>query len=387
MDDLRRGTARAAAYFLLGTVLLVVVPEAAVVWRPELPAPPFWLSVLVLGLACLAQVDSYRRPVPGLLAVALVVLAGPLVVGVTHTGVLLVFGELLYCAVRYPPWRTSRWVIGAAGAALAGFGVLSLLTGGPRAAVFTVLSLSLLLAVPVFWAYEVREQRDRAESERERADALRRMAELDRAAAVAAERNRMARDLHDVIAGQLSAIAIQSEAALTIPDADPTTLRRVLAEVRRGSVASLNEMRTMIGLLRADDDEPRTCPAGLDRIDALLDAGRATGLRVELDDRRPADHDVPPAVDLAAYRIVQESLTNAAKHAPGSAVRLALHHRDGELRMEIDNELVRDAPAGGGNGVGLLGLAERAAAVGGRVEARSRGGSWTVRAVLPVPVP
>jgi signal transduction histidine kinase len=216
------------------------------------------------------------------------------------------------------------------------------------------------------------------------------VAELDRAAAVAAERARMARDLHDVIAGQLSGIAIQSEAALNLPDPDPAVLRRVLTAVRRDSVAALTEMRAMIGLLRsdgADDGDPRTAPAGLDRLDALVETARATGLRVEVDDRRPDDAHVPAAVDLAAHRIVQEALTNAAKHAPGSDVRLVLALHDGTLLIELTNDLVPGAPPGDGTRTGLLGLAERASAVSGSVQAGPDGGRWRVRATLPVPVP
>jgi signal transduction histidine kinase len=191
-----------------------------------------------------------------------------------------------------------------------------------------------------------------------------------------------------VIAGQLSGIAIQSEAALNLDDPDPATLRRVLTAVRRDSIASLTEMRAMIGLLRADgagDADPRTSPAGLDRLDTLLEAGRASGLRIEVDDRRPDGVHVPAAVDLAAFRIVQESLTNAAKHAPGSGVHLCLDHRAGELLIELDNNLVPGAPRGGGTGTGLLGLGERATAVGGNVQAGAEGPRWRVRAALPVP--
>lgn len=186
---------------------------------------------------------------------------------------------------------------GATALVVGGLGLASLVSDGGRAALLTVLNLGLVLAVPVLWGYEVRRHSEQADAERERAEQMRRMGELDRAAAVAAERARMARDLHDVIAGQLSAIAIQSEAALTLPDADPATLRRVLAAVRRDSVASLSEMRTMIGLLRADgsaDAEPRTSPAGLDRLDTLLDAGRANGLRIDVDDAVAGPGRSPP---------------------------------------------------------------------------------------------
>jgi signal transduction histidine kinase len=285
--------------------------------------------------------------------------------------------------VLFTPVRTSRAVAVATAAVATALALAGALTDGWRNGLYVLLNLGLLLAVPVVWAHEVRGHRERADAERDRAEAVARVAELDRAAAVTAERTRMARDLHDVVAGRLSAIALQSEAALARPDADPDLLRRVLGEVRRGSVASLAEMRTMIGLLRADaPDEPRTAPAGLDGLGPLLESARASGVRVELDDRRAAAP-VSAAVDLAAHRILAEALTNAAKHAPGSTVRCVLADGDGALRVEVVNDLVPGATPGPGTRTGLLGLGERAAAVGGRLDAGPEDGRWTVRASLP----
>ncbi|QJY46225.1 sensor histidine kinase [Pseudonocardia broussonetiae] len=380
---------RAVAFLVVGVVLYLVLPDGVIRWRTDLPEPSTAVALGVLALSCSGIALRRSHPVVGLLVTVGALFLGPFAVGVTHTGSLLALGESLYTAVLHSTRRASRWVAACTGVLTALVALRILLVEDAASAVRTVLSLGLLLAIPVFWGLEVRHLHERAEAERDRAEQERRAAERDRAAAVAAERNRMARDLHDVIAGQLSAIAIQSEAALTVPDADPALLRRVLTQVRQGSVASLAEMRTLIGLLRAgQDDEERTSPGGLERVGALADGGRATGLTVEVDDRRPPG-DLPAAVDLAAYRIVQESLTNAAKHAPGSTVRIVLRHDDGALRVDVDNDLV-DAGAGasgGGTGTGLLGLAERAAAVGGRVDAGPRGRSWSVRAVLPAPSP
>jgi signal transduction histidine kinase len=381
---------RAMAYFVVGALLLLVVPEVAVSVQPGQAEPPLWTGLAVLAGACLGETQRRERPVLGLIVACAAVLTGLLASGSSPLGSVLMAGDMLYCAVLFSTRRTSQVVAGAAAVVAGGLGLASLISDGGRAALLTVLNLGLVLAVPVLWGYEVRRHSEQAEAERERAEQTRRMAALDRAAAVTAERTRMARDLHDVIAGQLSAIAIQSEAALTLPDADPATLRRVLTAVRRDSVASLAEMRTMIGLLRADgsaDTEPRTSPAGLDRLDALLDAGRANGLHIDVDDRRSAPGPVPAAVDQTAYRIVREALTNAAKHAPGSRVRMSLTHLDGELVIELDNDIVPGARPGGGTGTGLLGLAERASAVGGTVETGAHERIWRVRATLPAPIP
>jgi len=376
----------AVGYFTLGVLLYLVVPDVAIRWNeaPE-PSPLALLGLLAVG--ALGHTQRRVRPVLGL-AIACVALLVMVQLGSVPLALLLILGDLLYCSVLYTSERLSWTVAGATAAVAGGAALVSLVAEGGRAAVLVILNLGLVLAVPVLWGREVRLHRGQADTERERAEQASRMAELDRAAAVAAERARMARDLHDVIAGQLSGIAIQSEAALTLPDPDPAVLRRVLQSVRRDSVASLAEMRTMIGLLRADgagDGDPRTAPAGLDRLDELLESASSTGLRIEVDDARGGAPELPAAVDLAAFRIVQESLTNAAKHAPRSRVRLHLDDHDGELLIEIENDLVPGAPAGEGTGTGLLGLHERAAAVGGTVTAGPDGGGWRVRAVLPVP--
>nr|WP_255426972.1 histidine kinase [Pseudonocardia sp. C8] len=198
----------------------------------------------------------------------------------------------------------------------------------------------------------------------------------------------MARDLHDVVAGRLSAIALQSEAALQ-PGADPELVRRVLGTVRESGVAALGEMRTMIGLLRdGGPADPPSAPARLSDLDGLVDDARHAGLTVRLDDERAAGTELPAAVELTAYRIVQESLTNAIKHAPGSAVRvrLATGRAGGPLRIEIGNGAATRPLArapGTRAGTGLAGLAERAAAVGGTIDAGPDGDGWAVRAELP----
>ncbi|MFC5995452.1 sensor histidine kinase [Pseudonocardia hispaniensis] len=378
----------AVGYLGIGLLLQWIVPEVRINWGPPGPEPSIWVSAGALALACLGQTQRRTRPLLALAFGVLAVLCGPLLTGTTALGILLVFADQLYCAVLYTPHRASWVVSGAAAVAVVGAAGFSLVHEGGRAALLNLLSLWLILVVPVLWAAEVRRHREQAEAERARAEAAQRMAELDRAAAVAAERARMARDLHDVIAGQLSAIALQSEAALSLAGADPATMRRVLTSVRENSVASLAEMRTMIGLLRADGaTEPRTAPGRLDQLAPLLDSARASGLRVELVDERPVGQAAAAGVELAAYRIVQEALTNAAKHSPGGAVRLHLRHDDGRLVIEVTNELTAGSGGAGGTGTGLLGLRERAQAVGGSLAAGREAEVWRLRAELPVDAP
>ncbi|MGH3786431.1 MAG: sensor histidine kinase [Pseudonocardiaceae bacterium] len=379
-----RDPAIATGLLAFGLFLDAVVPEVRIDWGTDQADPPWMASAALLILACLGSTQRRSRPLLGLCLATAALVTSAFLIGMTNLAVLLVLFDLLYCAVLYGSRRSAQLVAGGCVASVVAIASVSLLAGGPRAALISMINATLGLFVPVLWGYEVRHHRGAAAAERERAAQAHQMAQLARDAAVAAERARMARDLHDVIAGQLSAIALQSEAALTLVDADPAVLRRVLTSVRQNSVASLAEMRTMIGLLRSPgpDPEPRTAPATLAQLDALLGSARASGLRVDVvDDRVGA---APTAVvDLAAYRIVQESLTNAAKHAPGSAVRLVLRDAGDALVIEVANDLVPGTPQAGGTGMGLLGLRERARAAGGRFEAGPDGTGWRVRAVLP----
>ncbi len=324
--------------------------------------------------------------------IGLAVATGVLVVGILGTGhsplgVVLCFGDALYSAVLLGS-RRSAWTVSGLAAAVAGTtALISLATIGGRAALISLLNVGMLLAVPVFWAQEVRRHSENADAERERAEQTRRLAEFGRAAAVAAERARMARDLHDVIAGQLSAIAIQSEAVLSIPDPDPAGAAHG-ADVgapgeRRLAGGDAHDDRAAAGRrLGRHRSAHRARRAGAAPRAAGHGPGERVGVTVE--DHRAGGPPLPAAADLAAYRIVQEALTNVAKHAPGSAVTLSLVQDGAGLIVEVTNPLVVGAPPGGGTGTGLLGLRERAAAVGGSVDAGPDAGLWRLRAVLPV---
>lgn len=254
-------------------------------------------------------------------------------------------------------------------------------------AVIVTLAVVPFVITPVWWAAHVRQQRDVADAERANAVQLARIAELDRRAAVAAERGRMARDLHDVIAGHLSAIAIQSGAVLSMAD-DVRTARTVLTSVRQNSVHALEEMRAMIGLLRGDAEtlaDETTAPARLAELSRLVASARAGGMLVTVESTVDGER-LPVAIDLTAYRIAQEALTNTMKHAPGGRVRIEIGRCGDKLTVQVHNDLRADQvarePDGGGHG--LLNMRARADAVGGTLSAGPVGGGWLVRAELPV---
>ena len=359
-------------------------------------------GLLLAGCAALAAKRRHPRAV---LLVATAAFAGSLVVG-GSLGLLLVLWDALYTAAVVAPVRTRRVLVAVvavltAGAAVAG-GVLG---DGLRDAVQALLFAAALLVTPLWWAADVRSRTEiaafearRAELERQRADLARahaadveRIADLDRDAAVRGERAAMARDLHDVVASRLSAIAIHAEAALA--DApDPGRDRTALRAVRAEAVASLDEMRAMVLVLRgADEDAPVRAAAGLDRLGDLVAAARAHGLDVRATaPDRPA---LPAVVDQAAYRIAGEALANAAAHGPaGGRVDVRVTAAGGALEIEVANALragpepgaPTDARPGLRSATGLLTMRERARSIGGDVVAGPEDGEWRVRAVLPL---
>jgi signal transduction histidine kinase len=202
---------------------------------------------------------------------------------------------------------------------------------------------------------------------------------------VHSERLRIARDLHDAVGHQVALISVQAGAMGYLLDTDLDKARESLAHIQRASEAALEELRLAVGLLRQPGDSEPTEPAGgLGRLDDLIGSFAATGLNVTCyvtGEARP----LPEAVDLTAYRVIQESLTNTAKHAAGASASVRLTFRPGVLALAVED----DGPGASGNGHvghGLIGMRERAAAVGGWVSAGPRGGGgFQVRAELPLP--
>jgi signal transduction histidine kinase len=227
----------------------------------------------------------------------------------------------------------------------------------------------------------LRQHRDQVVAERARAEQLARLAEFDRQAAITAERTRMARELHDMIANHFSAIAIQSTAALSRKDLDQGTVRKIMQSVRENSVKGLSEMRSMIGLLRQEGDETDATRPRLVDAETLIERARESGLatefRVEGEPRQ-----LPPPVDLAGYRILQEALTNALKHG-ASPVTVRVAYEADRVSVTVDNAIVGREAGLPGAGAGLVGMRERAGLVGGTFEAGPAGHGWRVAVTLP----
>ncbi|MDX3386678.1 histidine kinase [Streptomyces niveiscabiei] len=375
-DDLRIAAAGLAGGVLLWALGLFARPggdNGIVLWDGEWPP--------LVPLAAMAACELLRRTHPN--TAALIGTATLALDTVTRGSVVtvLMYTDLIYAAVLYGTPATARLIPRVSA-------LLTLLgTTVPFAfwhqpdALLIGFAVGLVTLTPAMTGVLVRDHRSAAEAAGLRAEQTALLAELDRTQAVTAERARMARELHDLVAGHLSAIAIHSTAALSI--GDPDTSKKALAVIRENSVEGLAEMRRLIGILRDPDDRVEPAPT-LEALPTLIDGARANGLDVTL--TTPPPTGAPAPVALAAYRIVQESLTNALKHASPGEVTVSLHSDATHLKVTVTSPYAApESPRAPGSGAGLIGMRERATLIGGTFDAGPRNGRWTVSASLPLP--
>ena len=225
----------------------------------------------------------------------------------------------------------------------------------------------------------VGERGRRAESLEERAERL----ERAHAEAVAGERATIARELHDVIAHSVSVMTVQAAAARLLFDEDPPRARESLVAVEETGRQALGEMRRLLGILRGDHHETRLAPQpGIAALDALVEQVRAAGLPVDVVVEGEAKP-LPPGVDVSAFRVVQEALTNVLKHAGAARARVAIRYREAALELAVTND--GHVRRNGRGGHGLVGMRERVALYGGELEAApGPAGGYAVRATLPL---
>jgi signal transduction histidine kinase len=366
------------------------------------PSAPRWrgpdpLAVVLVATGTVALLFRRRWPLPVLavtLAVALAYSARTYPEGPSGLPVY----AALYTVVTLVERRRLVWLAVAATVVVAvGSEVFlygdSQFDGEPVYVAISVVAFAWLAeAVRARRAY-VAELRDRAErAERTREEEARRR--------VHEERMRIARELHDVVSHTIGVISVQAGVAAHLLRRRPDKAAESLAAIRQASDEALGELHAMLGVLRdADDRPPPLAPApGLAELDALVAQAGRTGLEVRVsvegEPRR-----LPPAVDLAAYRVVQESLTNVVRHARASRAEVTVTHRDGCVEVEVvDDGKGLESPSGrqvtdsdrqdrrsGRSGQGILGMRERARALGGTLEAGPRpGGGFLVRASLPL---
>jgi signal transduction histidine kinase len=352
-----------------------------VVFHGEADARPLTLA---LALAAAAVLTARRRaPVATLAVSGALVLA---VLAVDHTagaGAVVAPAVALY-SVGLTRGRIHQLAAGLA--AVAAVVATDLFLAGDEAIRFATLGHAALVAVPLLAAEAVRNRRAYIALLLERLDIAERTREEEARRRVEQERLRIARDLHDAVAHALTTINVQAGVAAHLLDRNPDNARPALLTIEEASHEALDELRAIVGILREQPGEraPLEPAPTLDAVSELVARARTRGLDVSLEISGVRPERLPEALQLAAYRIVQESLTNASRHAAGARARVSLSFEGERLLVTVESGT---GAAGNGSssgaGVGVIGMRERAAAVGGALRAASSPDGFRVAAELP----
>jgi len=343
---------------------------------------PLWLNYLVITLIALSFLWRRTQPlIPlacvfvGMTAMAIWLTEPPN----TFVAVLILV-TLGYAAGRHLTGRVSTIALGIGIVVMVVLAVIY----DPNDIFFPV---TFFWIVPWLAGRTLRNQTRLARELAEKAERAQHAREEEERRAIAVERNRIARELHDVLAHNLSVMVVQAAGARQVLEKSPERAVEAAALIERTGREALAEIRHLFGPVRRGETEPLSGAQSIARVDVLARRAREAGLRVEL--RVTGDPvELPGGIDLAAYRIVQEALTNALKHSPGARARVTVAWEPNELVMSVedDGKGPRDdyelGEAGGGHG--LVGMRERAAVHGGIVQAgREPDGGFAVRARLP----
>ena len=287
------------------------------------------------------------------------------------------FGLIVLLSVYNGGAHTSGRRAWVAAATTALFGLVALVTDPSGVYLGGIIFFSLLFGAPWLAGYVVQRRRlgeARMRGERDAAEA-----------AIVEERARIARELHDVVAHAISVIVLQARGGRLLLESEPHETRGALETIERIGQQALVEMRRLVALLRDSDEALALAPQpSLSQVQLLVDQVRAAGLPVELSiEGDPLE--LPPGVDLSAYRIVQESLTNALKHAGPARARVSLRYHPGVLDVEVaDDGAGIGGGEGDGGGHGLAGMRERVSVYGGELDAGPQAdGGYAVRVRLP----
>ena len=331
----------------------------------------------------------FRRRYPvGAFAVAVVAGAFEVLINFRATGADLAILILLYTLAAYRPRNVSlpglMVVLVGCAAAVARWFPARLDT----AQAFFAGSISLIAPSLIAWVLgdSMRWRRAFYQGLEERATQLERERDANAQVAAAAERARIARELHDVVAHNVSVMVVQADGAGFALDNEPERARQALADISRTGRQALAEMRRLLGVLRSSGARSTISPLpGMSQLGDLLAQTRRAGLEVSMTVSGPA-RSFPAGIDLAAYRVVQEALTNVRKHAgPAARAAVAVRYGHAELSLEISDDGRGAAAHSDGGGHGLTGMRERVGMYGGTLETGPRpGGGFRVLARIPV---
>src|SRR5262245_22082255 len=374
-----------AAHAFDAGVLLVagVIVVVGVVLRAEASTRPLALALALAATATLVL----RRGAP----TATLAISGALVLAlfaVDHAvGAVAVIAPAI-ALYSLALSRSGLHLVAALPSPAAAVMVADVVLAGPHPHAVTLQTAAhvALIAVPVLAAEALRNRRSYVQLLVERLELAERTREEEAQRRAEQERLRIARELHDVVAHTLTTINVQAGVAAHLADREPGRAGSALAAIEAASHDALDELRAILGVLReADGTEVPLDPApGLDGVASLVDRFRAAGGEIELELAGEQPEQIPEAVQLAAFRIVQESLTNASRHAPGAAARVRLGYGRDRLCVGIENNSGRERNGNGrGHGAGIAGMRERATALGGTLEAGPCPGGFKVSAGLP----
>jgi signal transduction histidine kinase len=367
-----------AAVLVFAGVIVVV----GVALRADASTRPLALALAVAAVATLVL----RRSAP----TATLVISGALVLAlfaVDHTAgaVAVIAPAIALYSLALSRGRVH--LVAAVVAAAAAVIVADVFLAGHHAHALTLQTAAhvALVAVPVLAAEALRNRRSYIQLLLERLELAERTREEEAQRRAEQERLRIARDLHDVVAHTLTTINVQAGVAAHLAEREPGRAGSELAAIESASRDALDELRAILGVLRepSDAEVPLDPAPGLDGLRSLVDRFREGGSHIELEIEGDKPGRIPEAVQLAAYRIVQESLTNVARHAPGAAARVRLAYEADRLRVGIENDSAQIRNGNGTAGVGIAGMRERAGALGGTLAAGRSAGGFRVEAELP----
>lgn len=353
---------------------------------PLLELQPFSPIEVAAGFFAVASLFSVhlRRTQPMLLFVLLLVASILLSIASEVPAGLFLLPPALFCLEAYDqrPW-VRRWVVPTAVAAL----LLWLLFTSEQVAFVVIASVTLLSVIG--WARGIRAQRQYREGLVERLEVAERERDLRAAQAVAAERARIARDIHDLVSHSLAVVAVQAAGAERIADRDPAMAKETLGVISRTARDALTEMRGMLEVLRAPaGDTAVDAPSpGLPELASLVDGLAARGVPAEMEVvGEPCE--LAQGAELALYRVVQEALTNVVKHGDQSAALVVVQYAADGVKVTVSNGVDRAAvgsTAIPGAGSGQLGMRERLALYGGTLTIEQTDGKYVVTARVPLP--
>ncbi|MFB7249596.1 sensor histidine kinase [Microbacterium sp. NPDC056234] len=337
-----------------------------------------WSALVFAVPACALALGKRRHPMIVLVLVSVLFIADIVTVG--GIGTLVVLLDVLWTAVFVAGPRTRRilsWLL--IGAAIVLFVTAMITTGGDFPAAFVIsLQFGAIFGTDYWWAVAVSQAHELAELHRQRAEEVERQALQERETAVRRERESMARELHDTIAGHVMAMAIRSEAALSVAP-DERTDRAALQAVRDAGLDAHAALRTMIAVLR-DGESDLAVPLGPADWDRAVDGARRSGLVVHAG-APPLGLSAP--VEQAVLRIVREALTNCERHAAGAVVEVEVDQEPGWVRVAIESRGGSPRAQATGSGWGLSMLGERVRALEGTFSAGPIADGWSVRAAIP----